>query len=229
VARQFVAGDGTLLLTGRRARLTSRALSFLLSGVIVVFGGCGSANNASTTPSLNGAAGSRPSTKRVAVLPPILATACRRLAHTVGVDLCPQTAPAGRLRIAISRPLHGWPKTYGIDLASSSLARAGGGRRATAGGHWTIEATGQKSSQRLFDLQLQPNSASRPSKCAPTTVAGARVTVCTIPDHEHGGGYYAGHVVVDWREGDLALQISAHGYRNKDRVVALMRSAVSGR
>lgn len=231
MASHLMARDSTLLSTARRAQLNSRALAPLLSSaaLTVAVGACGSAGTTSPTSSADkDAAVSRLSSPRFTNRPSEFATACRRLARTVGADLCPRTTPAGRLRIAISRPLHGWRDTYGIDLASTSLARAGGGRRLTAGGHWTIEATGQKSSQRLFDLQLHPHSASRPSHCGPATVAAARVTVCTIPDHEHGGGYYAGHVVVDWREGDLAVQISAHGYRNKNRVLGLMRSAVSG-
>lgn len=126
-----------------------------------------------------------------------------------------------------AQPLHGWPRTFGIDLVSPSLATLAGKKVPAAGGHWTIEATGSLRARKLFALEINPNSATRPSVCTREAVARARITVCRVPSHTQGGGYYGGHVTAEWRDGAAAVQITAHGYANRPRVLALIASVIT--
>ncbi|MCW3003538.1 MAG: hypothetical protein JWQ20_2836 [Conexibacter sp.] len=58
-------------------------------------------------------------------------------------------------------------------------------------------------------------------------MARVRVTVCRVPGYNRGGGYYGGHISAEWHDGNAAIQITAHGYANRPRVLALLASIVS--
>jgi|GEM_PF-3745135 len=132
--------------------------------------------------------------------PPRYHKACLRLRAAVGADLCPSLVPSGALHVSFALPLRGWPRAFGIDLQSPVLSELRGRRISAARGHWTIEATGSQRSFKLFNLQTEPNSADRPSKCATERIAARAVRVCRIPEHSQGGGYYGDHVTAEWRK-----------------------------
>lgn len=150
--------------------------------------------------------------------------ACRRLRAVVGGEGCPALVPQGALHVQIAGPSRGWPRTFAMDLMSPSLGSLHGRPIDAAGGHWTIEATGSTTGRRLFALQIRPNSLDRPTRCARAHAGGAPVVVCRVPTHEHGGGYYAGHVTAEWRSRGRAIQLTAHGYANRARVLAMLAS-----
>ena len=107
-----------------------------------------------------------------------------------------------------------------LDFASPDLEELGGRRTSSNGGHWTLVG----GVDPAIDGFLKPN-ARRPTKRS-ITIAGRRVSLYTMPAYDEGGGYYGGHVVAAWRNGDERVQMSVHGRRNERRLVAMATALI---
>jgi len=78
------------------------------------------------------------------------------------------------------------------------------------GGHWSF-AGGRP---EAFTPYLRRSAPSlRPSSTTHAVLAGRRVTIYRMP--RRASAFYAGHVVVQWRHGRDAYNVTAHGWRNE--------------
>ncbi|MDQ6818406.1 MAG: hypothetical protein M3018_13515 [Actinomycetota bacterium] len=113
---------------------------------------------------------------------------------------------------------------YSIDVISRGLPNA-------AGGHWVF-AAGTAGALRGDVFPPPPATPAGQVPVAPTRPIGAvHIRLSDTPATAYymqpfpGGGYYGGHVIVQWTRGDTTFQISLHGYSNLARA-ELMAEAI---
>lgn len=214
----------------------SKPRAWLLVGIAMLLAACTSARD---RPSANGAP-THPTTTRGGAeseldlqltrqLPREYLSACARLRsyQPLRADACPPLAPQGTIGINHQGSPRGWPRSYELDLASSSLNRISGRPVQTNGGHWTVAAARGRTNQRLLVLQLHPPNATSPSTCRLTMLDGELVTACLVPAYEQGGGYYGGHVAYAWRHLNVVYHVTIHGYANEPRVRLMMAALIA--
>lgn len=120
----------------------------------------------------------------------------------------------------------GYPRTFTIDLASRALTQLDGQAVPAARGHWTVQATSAPKGSKLLSSQTRPEYAERPSRCSAEELAGESVAVCRVTGYARGGGYYGGHVTAQWAKANFAVVVTAHGYANRARVLAMIGSVI---
>lgn len=131
--------------------------------------------------------------------------------------------PAGRAKLTFAQPQRGYARTFSIDASSGSLGRLRGKRLPAARGHWTITAVDGTQGRRLLAVFVRGQGAG-PGRCRTSRSPAPAVRLCRTIGYANGGGYYGGHVSGERRLGRLVVQVSAHGYANAPRVLAMLRS-----
>ena len=152
-------------------------------------------------------------------VPRVVVAACRKLgsrARTQGgghpVYCLPLVPRAASYRIDAAGGLtHGYR-----DLTHSSVVsvRSATPSESTSHDHWTF-AQGEPRPMMGAYLDI-----SHGGSVVQARLAGRRVTIYRMPE---GQSFYSGHVVIEWRQGNLVYQVSMHGHRNLERVELMSR------
>jgi hypothetical protein len=131
---------------------------------------------------------------------------------------CPPLVPAARpLKIELAGGLRTYRQfaegyQVGVWSPSPTVQRLGA--------HWSF-AGGRPEAFEPFLHGTAPRFA--PSATTHATIAGRRVTIYRMP--KRASAFYAGHVVVQWRYGPNAYNVTAHGWKN-ERAVRRMAAAL---
>ncbi len=165
-------------------------------------------------------------------VPPALLRVCRELQarsrrqRITRPVICPPVVPTGRTSSFWSGALTGddLRAGYSIDVMSAGLPNANGG-------HWVF-AAGTAAALRGYVYVPAPATPAGQPRAAPTRpirtvklrLSGRPATVYYMPRYP-AGGYYGGHVVVQWKRAGVTFQISLHGYSNLARA-ELMAQAI---
>lgn len=129
--------------------------------------------------------------------------------------ICPQLLPPGPARIGFGGygPYGDVTPGYVFDGESPDIGLG------SNGGHWTL-AVATKT-----QLAAAVSRAGR-SVGQKTMIAGRPVTIYRIRGYDQGGGYYAGHVVVEWVGRTSGCQTSVHGYAHRQLAIRMMRAII---
>jgi hypothetical protein len=153
-----------------------------------------------------------------AVVPRALVKACQRLASRARAQ--------GRSHPFYCLPLVPRSPSYRVD-AAGGLTHGYQDLRATIGvsvrsslssegpsqhGHWTFA---QGEPKALIGAYIPARVRGQVRR-----LAGRQVTMYELPE---GQSFYSGHVVIEWRQRDLAFQVSMHGHENVSRVELMSR------
>jgi hypothetical protein len=146
-------------------------------------------------------------------VPQVVVPTCRSLAsrsRSQGSSrpvYCPPLVPkATSYRIDAAGGLsHGYRNLVQDIGVSVRSARAG---TPPPGDHWTFAEGDPGTVVGAYLATEVERSAVR------THLGGRPVTVYRVPE---GASLYSGHVVIEWRQRDLAFQVSLHGHRNLRR------------
>ena len=135
-----------------------------------------------------------------------------RVQHLTWALICPSVLPPGRggLGFAGFGPYESVASGYVFTGYSPSLGSD------SNGGHWSL-AVGRRANMSVI---VQRGRSVRSS------IAGLPVRIYRMPRYEDGGGYYGGHIVVEWMGRRAGCQTSVHGYAHRLLAIRMMRAII---
>jgi hypothetical protein len=130
---------------------------------------------------------------------------------------CPPLVPDGPVRVELAGGIARYRRFddgYNIGFWNPAVEEA-----REFGGHWSI-AAGAAKSLRVYSHPpppLAPAGEPRPQPVRPasakTTLRGVPVTVYRMAPKSRG--FYAGHIVFEWRHGETTFHLTMHGHRRE--------------
>lgn len=175
----------------------------------------------------------------ISALPPAVTGHARALGLTAAVPravvkvcqrLASRARAQGRSHLLYCLPLVPRSPSYRVD-AAGGLIHGYQDLRATIGvsvrsslssegpsqhGHWTFA---QGEPKALIGAYIPARVRGQARR-----LGGRHVTVYELPE---GQSFYSGHVVFEWRQRNLAFQVSMHGHENVSRVELMSRALMS--
>jgi hypothetical protein len=150
-------------------------------------------------------------------VPQVIRRACALAARRSALRSvpCPTIVPAGPAHLQYAGEIPGYQRSYQISMGSPSIDSP------RSGGHWAVEGGVPAALDRT--LAEATGLPVQPLKVRGGVVVGQPVRILWVRGYGGGGGFHGGHVVVRWKHGRLAFQVSLHGHHNEERARLMAR------